>query len=105
MFSVRIFLPSVIQLSAHRTRMPQPAMLEPRRLRHCPAEISVSLSASHCENRSFRLRSPAHSIVLRISPRPCSESNGASVANKHFPVPKKAWPQRVGAISPSAVSA
>jgi hypothetical protein len=29
-------------------------------------------------------------MVLRINPRPCSESNGASVANTHLSVPKKA---------------
>jgi len=29
-------------------------------------------------------------MVFRISPRPCSESNGASVANTHLSVPKKA---------------
>src|SRR5499433_4268465 len=46
------------------------------------------------------------SIVLAIRPRPCSASNGASVANKHDDVPKNACPQRVGAITPlSAVSA
>src|SRR5207244_10633927 len=45
-------------------------------------------------------------MVLAISPRPCSEQNGASVAQRHFDVPKKAWPQRVAAASPlSAVSA
>src|SRR5262249_19073547 len=46
------------------------------------------------------------SIVLAISPRPCSASNGASVANRHDDVPKNACPQHVGAIAPlSAVSA
>src|SRR3954468_727191 len=45
-------------------------------------------------------------IVLRISPRPCSASNGASVANRHDDVPKKACPQPVAVTSPlSAVSA
>src|SRR5215510_2536901 len=46
------------------------------------------------------------SIVLAIKPRPCSASNGASVANRQDDVPKNACPQRVGAIAPlSAVSA
>src|SRR6516164_2677025 len=46
------------------------------------------------------------SIVLAIKPRPCSASNGASVANRHDGVPKNACPHRVGAIAPlSAVSA
>src|SRR4051812_42170436 len=44
-------------------------------------------------------------MVLRISPRPCSESNGASAANTHLSGPQKAWPQRARATSPSAVSA
>src|SRR5262249_51647842 len=45
-------------------------------------------------------------IVLAIKPRPCSASNGASVANRQDDVPKNACPQRVGAIAPlSAVSA
>src|SRR5262245_22455231 len=45
-------------------------------------------------------------MVARMRPRPCSQSNGASVANRHDEVPKKAWPQRVAATSPlSAVSA
>src|SRR5262245_47430688 len=46
------------------------------------------------------------SMVLAIRPRPCSASNGASVANRQDAVPKNACPQRVGAIAPlSAVSA
>src|SRR5262249_50000039 len=45
------------------------------------------------------------SMVLAIRPRPCSESNGASVANRQDDVPKNACPHRVGAIAPlSAVS-
>src|SRR6516225_9138029 len=46
------------------------------------------------------------STVLAIRPRPCSASNGASVANRQDAVPKNACPHRVGAIDPlSAVSA
>src|SRR5262245_20416722 len=46
------------------------------------------------------------SMVLAIRPRPCSASNGASVANRQDDVPKNACPHRVGAIAPlSAVSA
>src|SRR4029453_7023364 len=45
-------------------------------------------------------------MVLRMRARPCSASNGASVANRHDDVPKNACPQRVAAMSPlSAVSA
>src|SRR5262249_5103242 len=45
-------------------------------------------------------------MVLRMRARPCSASNGASVANRHDDVPKNACPQRVAARSPlSAVSA
>src|SRR5947207_14149835 len=43
-------------------------------------------------------RTPSN--VSAIKARPRSGSNGASVANKQCDVPKKAWPQRVGAFSP-----
>src|SRR5215510_8726848 len=67
------------------------ALALPARIRsRSAAEIS-----SACTARS----------VLAMSPRPCSASNGASVANRQWPVPKNACPQRVGASSPSAVSA
>ena len=46
--------------------------------------------------RDVEARSPRR-WCRRSAPAPASESNGASVANRQRSVPKKAWPQIVGA--------
>src|SRR5262245_46114528 len=93
------------------------AQLDPDILRlHAGARAVVragSLSSSPALPAKIISRLPAVTgsasitlMVLRIRPRPCSASNGASVANRHDEVPKNACPQRVAARSPlSAVSA
>src|SRR5262249_38706569 len=80
-------------------------------------ECSAVASGKFSSRRAFSAKMPARSavpissasmarIVPRMSARPPSGSNGASVANRHFAVPKNACPQRVAASTPlSAVSA